>query len=175
MKALIVGILLAVTGCAGMDESKEHTAPLNLWPSSENGLADQVEKWADRWSAATGLTILVGTGGTPVTFEDDLPNLKRHNQDCGVTQTETIHGMWVATDTVKIHRDIPPGCPAWGYTLGHELGHAVSACQHAEDALDVLMSSRISKVPHWIDAESLAVVCLTVDCLSFNPESEAAY
>lgn len=168
---ILIALLLAMSGCAGMGPSSEKIPPLSLWP--EAALADATESAAARWTAATGIAINVGTGGTPVTFEADIYDPATEKQDCGITQWKKLHGMWHSADFVEIHSGHVKGCPAWETTLLHELGHAVSACDHVPDADDALMSPSMSSAPHWIDAESLALVCETADCTEFNPETSA--
>jgi hypothetical protein len=55
--------------------------------------------------------------------------------------------------------------------VGHELGHALSACEHTDDPTALMYWHLDQGVVYDIDESSLTLVCTTSDCPLFNPES----
>jgi hypothetical protein len=157
-------------GCSSPPERSGKDWTLRLAP--EAALADVVEDWAERWSAATGRTILVGTEGAPVTVEDDLvsPNGKTA---CELTSTKFHEetGEWVSTDWIHIDLTPPWHCAGWGYSIGHAMGHGLSACGHTTAKGSLMQDGLEQGTQYVIDEASLELVCATSECTTFAPET----
>jgi hypothetical protein len=164
-------------GCAAYTNGSVKDLPekdwtLRLVPDAE--LADVVEDWAERWSAATGRTILVGTDGTPVVAVDEIPDeTSPFGYDCGATLS-TFHGLsgqWIAAEWMQIDTTAPVACPAWEQTVAHEMAHALSACGHTTVEGSLMQPSVDKRVTHVIDEAALELVCATSECTTFAPET----
>lgn len=169
---LLVAAALALltTGCGTGDScpTSHRDDTLRLQPSAE--LADVVASWAERWSAATGRTILVGTEGASVTVDNQIGSVE---VDCGQTQVtfSSATKQWVSTQWIVIDTSGRSNCPAWGYTVGHEMGHALSACGHVNNNNSLMHAGLEPRGRAYvIDEAALALVCSTSDCAVFAPE-----
>lgn len=120
-----------------------------------------------RWGTATGCPVTFSDAGVPVTFEPGLLD----NEVWGETIVHTINGHFAWCNSVRISlesRDIEQ-------TLSHELGHcmgAVGGIDGGGHTTDGIMKAwhRPEDDSH-IDAAALGLVCASVPCLKFVPES----
>jgi hypothetical protein len=167
---LLVGLL---TACGGAED----TPPLVLSPSDD--AMELTSDWARRWSSASGIPITVAEGGTPVLLTDDVW-VTEHDafdhevpgsvQVCGVTRTRRSGRV----ELIMVDRTPTDRCRGgWGYTLGHEIGHALAydgANQHSDEG--TLMGETLKHgVTYVIDEPSLGVICTYAECTAFNPEN----
>jgi hypothetical protein len=166
-------MLALVMGCGGSadegDGGADASGPLTLSP--EAGLADATEDAAAAWSAATGLEIVLGTGGTHVRAVDDL-------EDCGSTYTmrSSKSERLIRVDAIEIRTDPTGDCMPWPATLRHEIGHALQQYASPDKALTHdghtergLMAAKASGV-QVVDQSALVLVCAGAPCTVFTPE-----
>ena len=160
-RAIVLGLWLLLPACssssplddAPSSEAEPEHATLLLSPDPE--LYAVTRDWASKWSAATGLPVLVGPGGLPLFAADRVTN--DGAEVCGTT---TI------TDGVPVEIQIdmtpPDRCVGWGYMVGHEIGHALAGDPGHED--DGLMAQKPALgVQLTVDAD---YVCDRVGCPS---------
>ena len=149
--------------------------------SEDAELQAQLEKWAPRWTKASGITIVASDKGIPVFFREDIevppdPDVAPELQNtvaCGVTvlgyHKEDPDG-WYNVKRIEIDHTPPAGCPGWGYSVGHELGHVLAGpvAEHGRDGVfnRYLEIGGLLK----ITAGSLEAVCRASHCSAFNPE-----
>lgn len=149
MRRAVVGLL--ALGCACGAEPDGDPGPLVLTPDER--LEQVTRDWAAKWSAATGLEVVIGDGGVPVRAFDRVTNDGK--EVCGTT---TI------TDGVPVEIQIdmtpPDRCVGWGYMVGHEIGHALAGDPGHED--DGLMAQK-PKLGVQLTVDS-GYVCSRVSC-----------
>jgi hypothetical protein len=126
----------------------------DLTLSPDLAIEGAVEHWAERWSAATGLHVVVGEGGVPIEFVGDIPH-PDGSQRAG----------WTAPDrsVVLIHyraKDV-------SRAIGHELGHLLGADEHT-DSDGILYREKGGRAV--IDAPALGLVCAAAVCPTPIPE-----
>jgi hypothetical protein len=172
--AFVLAVLLAACG-----EPIEH-GPIVLSPDADT--LQLVEQAALQWTAATGIPVLIGEGGIPVSTAEQVVDMHGVSV-CGFTEvTRMKHSQeFVRIDRVLIATRPPPGCPGWqtGYTVLHELGHVV--CNHGVDELTAndchsaegLMAEHANDTD-TIDAASLDVVCSYAPCAWIEPTENAS-
>lgn len=169
---LVVAVAMLALGlCSGCGAIYEHTKIAATVLSPDAVLADETERWANRWSGATGMRVVLGTGGIPVEAVEFVTLDAKHPDPCGATAqvVDSVTGDFLRGEVVQVNYPRRPrGCPGWGYTLGHEIGHAIGAIGHADSGL--MMPWLPLNVVHRIDEDSLALVCSQAPCLEFNPE-----
>lgn len=171
LSVCVLGLCVDGWGCSAPPPAPGRDWTLRLAP--EAALADVVEDWATRWSAATGRRILVGTDGAPVTAEDDLtyPGQTLGN-DCGQTEVTYVSGTgeWLTTTWMHIDLTPPPRCSSWDYSVGHEMAHALSACKHSTVEGSLMQTALEPGQSYRIDGAALELVCGTSECTQFVPE-----
>jgi hypothetical protein len=133
-------------------------------------------EWAGRWEKASGLDIGVGDGGIPVTFAEHLFFADHDGvtqEVCGLT-TQRFYddrvSEWYEVVSIEINTAPLPGCPTWGYSVGHEIGHALvgPAVPHAAGGI---FSNPLKRGQTYkIDESTLTDVCSHAPCQSFTPE-----
>lgn len=164
LACLCAVLLLVMCGCGGSAESAQKCG-VALEPDA--AVADVTDEWAGRWSAATGCDVRVESGGIPV-FGVEESSIDDGKVRCGSTQRLYRGEETIRILSVEIDLTPPDGCVGWGYSVGHELGHAIGARGHTESGL---MVDRLPLgVVHVIDAPSLELVCAELSCSAFNPE-----
>lgn len=166
----LIGLVFAVAavGCsaAGDPSAAPQAGDVVLSPAPE--LVDAVTAAAGRWSAATGLAIVVADGGVPMRTVADAIDPSGYRV-CALTEVSPASGpVGMAIDI-----DPPAGtCHAVDQVIAHELGHIIARTFAPADG-DAhtptgLMRSR-NGTPE-IDAVSLARVCEFAPCTVFAPE-----
>ena len=139
--------------------------PPTLTPDAE--LADETAAAVEAWAAATGIAIVLGSGGTPVRLSDDIPH-------CGETLTarRALDGALAEIQSIEIRSAAPDGlyCRPRSGTLRHELGHVIQQYAQAltwpvDDghAADGLLAPR-ANASYVIDEPALEKVCSVADC-----------
>lgn len=156
-------LLLIAAGCSAPEEGEP---AIVFTPDAK--LATQTKTWAERWSKATGVDIRVGEGGIQVRAVDAVTI--SDEDTCGATLhvLDRQNGEHLRSDLVEIDTTPPKGCVGWGYTLGHEIGHALGAVGHTEDGL--MQPTLPLGVVHVIDDAALELVCANLDCAWMTPE-----
>lgn len=158
-------LLLAMCGCGGSATEPERECAVAFDPDPL--LADVTDEWARRWSSATGCDVRVESGGIPVLGVQES-SIDDGKVRCGSTKRLYRGKETIRILSVEIDLTPPDGCVGWGYSVGHELGHAIGALGHTESGL---MVDRLPLgVVHMIDAPSLELVCAELPCSAFNPE-----
>lgn len=165
LACLVTVLLLAMCGCGGSASEPDQECAVAFDP--DQSVADVTDEWAGRWSTATGCDVRLESGGIPVRgVEDTL--IEDGKTRCGATRRLRRGEELVRVLDVEIDLTPPGGCVGWGYTVGHELGHALGARGHTESGL---MVDRLPLgVVHMIDAAALELVCAGLPCSEFNPE-----
>jgi hypothetical protein len=150
--------------------------PIILSPTPET--RELVEHAASEWIASTGIPVLIGAGGIPVSTSSDEVVDMHGVSVCGFTEVTRMKQSheFVRIERVLIATRPPPGCPGWqtGHTVLHELGHVV--CNHGVDELTAndchspegLMATHANGTD-TIDAVSLDVVCSYAPCAWIDP------
>lgn len=161
-----VGLVLslALSACGAASDGND-ARPTVFSPDPE--LADVTRQWAERWSAASGLDVRVEEGGIPVLAVDDVA-WADGTVWCGATFQVMRGTRWLGAQAIQVDLTPPDGCVGWGYTVGHEMAHALGALDHAESGL--LANSPALGVIHVIDEAALELLCINVECPAFNPE-----
>lgn len=165
-------VALALSACA----PEAPSGPLVLSPDSET--LPYAEEAAARWSAATGLEIVIGEGGTPVSFAD-YP-IDGNPEACAVTVT-TWRELDFLRAEVIIARSagVPFSCAPLVDVMIHEIGHVLVS--HGRDGIghdpdgghvsaNGHMMSTHGSGNSCVDTESLAKVCEDAGCSAFAPE-----
>jgi hypothetical protein len=172
VKAHLCLLSLLLTACgAPVDHG-----PIALSPSDDT--RELVERAASEWTQATGIDILIGAGGIPVTAAEEALD-EDGNPACGITPVRRGKRSreFRAIERVVIAMRPPAGCPRWqtGRTMLHEIGHVVcefgvdgdpeNGC-HSETGL---MATKANET-QGIDGASLEVVCAHATCTRFEPQ-----
>lgn len=173
---------LAACGCGAAPEPGKPPRPDFFEVYSEDPkIQAQLEIWAPRWTAASGITVMASDKGIPVSFRDGIevppdPDVAPELQNtvaCGITtlayHKESPDG-WYRVKSIEIDQTPPAGCPGWGYAVGHELGHVLAGpvAEHGRDGV----FNRYLEIGHVlkITAGSLEGVCRASHCTAFRPE-----
>jgi hypothetical protein len=166
---LILALALAACSPAG-DDRLDVSAPLMLSPDAE--IADATENAAAAWSGATGIQIVLGSGGVAMRVVDDL-------DACGRTTTlRRASGRLVRVDTIEIRRALGHDCMRRPGTLRHELGHALQQWGSRDDfppdedghSDEGLMDAQASSI-QVVDEPALELVCAAAPCTRFESEA----
>lgn len=130
-----------------------------------------VELAAARWSAATGMRIVVAPGGVPVTVAD-ADVFSPRGQVCALTETSVVDGpLSVDVDTT------PPaghGCRGAKESVTHEIGHVICRTFAPVDGdchADSGVMTTAARGNNTIDSQTLEAVCAFAPCTTFTPES----
>ncbi len=168
---LILLILLSI-GC-GCGAAPERSRPTSFAVHSEDArLQEQLEFWAPRWAAASGVDVVASESGIPVYFVEDLTD-EYGSPLCGKTvlayNPRDPEGFYSVTG-IEIDSSPPGGCSSWGYALGHELGHVIAGPQ-AEHGSDGVFAMVIPPGQAYrITEGSLLAACSHTPCSRFQPE-----
>lgn len=165
-----IGLGLALSGCAPAAPN----GPLVLSPDAE--ALQYAGDAAARWMAATGLEIVVGSGGVPVTF-GDYP-LDHRSDSCSASYVTRRADVFTRASIV-ITRPVEDNsfCAPVGELMLHEVGHVLQ--ERADQGGDAArghvgeegnLMSEFGTGDGLIDAESLAKVCSRAPCSDFVPE-----
>jgi hypothetical protein len=163
--ALLIALLLS-TACATAEQVDAKV--LVLTPTTAP--AELVREAAARWTAATGVEIVVAdAGGIPVSLEENT--FGPLGQNCAVTES-TGAGV-----TLDIQVDgTPPvnSCRPLLDTLTHEIGHALCRLYDPRAPAGCHSSSGVMHSNHnaelLIDESTLSTMCGSVPCTAFAPE-----
>lgn len=170
----LAALALFTMGCsAAGDGHSKLRPPLTLSPSAE--LADATEAAAAAWEHATGIEMVVGSGGVPLWVEDDI-------DACGKTFTRRRASTLelVGPAGIAVRRRAPAGkyCRDWTGTLKHELGHLLSELGSPDSPVPNgghtetgLMSEQAIPLAA-IDEPALQLVCSYAHCIQFEPERQ---
>jgi hypothetical protein len=161
LRSLLAALVL-LPACGGAppsaaDESfpdmVEPERPATLFLSPDPQLESVTRDWASKWSAETGLDVVVAPGGVPMHALERVTNGGK--EVCGTTTiTDGIPVL------IEIDMTPPENCVGWGYMVGHEIGHALAGDPgHDEDGL-MAQKPRLG-VALTVDA---GYVCSRVDC-----------
>lgn len=177
---LVLGTLL--TCCSGGELRTDKPTFFELY-SQEPELQAQLEKWAPRWSAATGITISVSTQGTPVSFQENIeaptdpessvPVEEQSHIACGITVMTYDRNNpdgWYSVNRILIDRTSPAGCPGWGYSVAHELGHVLAGPLSPHSPSGLYSKYLHTNMVYTIDESSVTTVCTFAHCSAFAPE-----
>lgn len=159
-----LAVILALGCSAAGDGPMDVVPPLILEPRGVE--AALLERVAERWIAASGLDILIGTGGAPITREPLGPE---RCGEIGISVSLPAKVRWI-----HLAAGMDPRCGGEETALMHEVGHAL--CEgglsyplqgmcHSETGM---MAAKIQS--SCIDEVSLSMVCSHKDCKVFNPE-----
>jgi hypothetical protein len=169
MRLMMIALLMSACATAPAMDVPFEGVVLSPTPEAEAATREA----AERWSAATGLSISIGEGGVPVSFVADAINPAGH-RSCAHTVTSPAAGpLYVEVDGTP-----PEGkCRGAADTIAHELGHVLchhyqpgaSAC-HVEHGL--MRSGARANVAEdlTINAETLEAVCAVAPCTAFLAE-----
>lgn len=171
MRAAVLLVALLVPACAAgastppdvevaaPEPSPTPAAPAHAAPSCERVFTPAPELRLDalaaveRWSNATGCSVTVGEGGTPILLVDDLPR-PDGSQAPGATDVDR--------SAIRVHAR----AVSRARVIMHELGHGLWG-EHT-DTMGVL--SLHEGHTDWIDAAALETVCAVTPCGAFRPE-----
>jgi hypothetical protein len=163
----VVSVGCSAAGAETVDGVAVDGADVTLSP--EPALLAAAESAAARWPAATGLRIVVASGGVPLTVVVDAVDPSGYRV-CAFTSASPVSGpVGVAVDI-----DPPAGvCNSVDQVVAHEIGHVIARTfdpMHGDShAAAGLMKPRNGTAA--IDSESLAAVCEYAPCTVFQPES----
>jgi hypothetical protein len=164
--ATVAGLVLVGCSAAGDPSVAPQAGDVVLSPSPE--LVDAVTEAAARWSAATGLAIVVADGGVPMRTVPDAIDPSGYRV-CALTEVSPANGP------VGMAIDIDPPANtghAVDQVIAHELGHIIARTFDPEmgDAHTPTGLMRPRNGTPEIDAVSLARVCEFAPCSVFAPE-----
>lgn len=136
--------------------------------SPTDEIADVTALAVDAWVSATGLDIVIGPGGVPVSFEDVVAS-RSGVEMCGVTRVlRWEDGSLDRVKGVEISRSADLRCPSTLSAVMHELGHVLTAPGIRSHSVDAHAPSGVfGEFPSYtetLDEASVVAVCAYADC-----------
>jgi len=141
-------------------------------------LLDATEAAAARWSAATGCDISVSDDGIPMKswphLFGELTADGKHNLLSAINHGGTMRSLcglstWEEdAPTVRII-DIALDCDVPD-AVAHEMGHALAQLKR-HSLTGVMADGKATARTHAIDSASLELVCYSLPCRAFEPET----
>lgn len=176
MKYLLAFLTLAACSAAGQNQETFELAPVAdvVLSPSEEALPYALQA-AERWAAATGLTIAVGPGGTPINLADSVSAMAGYAV-CANTESGSNGPV-----TMTVDRSPPSGkCRELADTIAHEVGHVICRTfspmtEEGECHTNAgLMKSGVEDLERdrFINTESLEAVCAVTPCSAFITETQ---
>jgi hypothetical protein len=133
-------------------------------------VAEAVEAWAARWSAASGLDITVAPGGIPVVIDSEVLDEAGAPMCAGTGVVREPGGERYRFTRMRLAFPTPKRCPGWQASIGHELGHVLAGPDAPHAASGVFEAWQPVGAPAVIDEPSLDAVCAYAPCTAFAPE-----
>lgn len=133
-------------------------------------VAEAVEGWAERWSAASGLDITVAAGGIPVVIESEVLDAQGSPMCAGTGVVREPGGDRYRFTRMRLAFPTPKRCPGWQASIGHELGHVLAGPDAPHAASGVFEAWQPVGTRAVIDEASLDAVCTFAPCTAFAPE-----
>jgi len=148
-------LVLALPCCGAEPDSPLDPAGCGVVLSPDPELADVTRKWAADWSVALPeCDIRLGESGIPVYAAEDLTGADGERR-CGQTFNEHRGGTFSRALEVRVDTTPTGDCAGWGYTLGHEIGHALGVHGHVDDETSLLSNIEAGRA-YTLDAVSIA-------------------
>lgn len=165
----VAGLVFGVGCAAGSDVGEVGAVVLSPTPEAR---AD-VEAAAARWSAATGIAIVVAPGGLPIELRDGVSAPAGYGV-CAITESDGN-----GPKSMRVDSDPPAGaCNTRANVVAHEVGHVICRTFTPHASADAchsdtgLMRHAVADLARdsVINEASLAAVCANAPCSVFAPE-----